>query len=186
MKVTFSDPGLYGVFIGEMIGQFSDGHWENSVKHQQDWHLYRTYETFFDENSNSVSKIRYNINSFFTYCAKSEYLDCIIKRVLMVYNHGELIKKVYNTEGKEKADDLISILEDSEYFSELDINTIQSSYRQRYERSLKTIDEYFGSIENFRNAIPEVTPENIKKFRKIGRDLNNSFIHVQAYRELLY
>ena len=54
----------------------------------------------------------------------------------MVYNHGELIKKVYNTEGKEKADDLISVLEDSEYFSELDINNIQGSYRQCCERSL--------------------------------------------------
>ena len=102
----------------------------------------------------------------------------------MVYNHGELIKKVYNTEGKEKADDLISILEDSEYFAGLDINTVQGSYRESYERSLKTIDEYFGSIENFKNAIPEITPENIKKFRKIGRELNDSFIHVKNFYDL--
>ena len=102
----------------------------------------------------------------------------------MVYNHGELIKKVYNTEGKEKADDLISILEDSEYFAGLDINTIQGSYRECCERSLKTIDEYFGSRENFKNAIPEITPENIKKFRKIGRELNDSFIHVNSFYEL--
>ena len=102
----------------------------------------------------------------------------------MVYNHGELIKKVYNTEGKEKADDLISVLEDSEYFSELDINTVQGSFRQCCERGLKTIDEYFGSIENFRNAIPEITPENIKKFRKIGRELNDSFIHVKSFYDL--
>ena len=184
MIVTFSDPGLYGVFTGELLGQFSDGHWENSIKHRNDWPLYKLSETFFDENSNSVSKIRYNINAFFTYCAKSECLDCIIKRVLMVYNHSELIKKVYKTEGKEKADDLISILEDSEYFSELDINTIQGSYRQCCERGLKTIDEYFGSMENFRNAIPEITPENIKKFRKIGRELNDSFIHVKSFYDL--
>lgn len=184
MKVTFNNPGLYGVFTGEMIGQFSDGHWENSIKHRNDWPLYKLSETFFDENSNSVSKIRYNINSFFTYCAKSEYLDCIIIRVLMVYNHGELIKEVYKTEGKEKADDLISILEDSEYFAGLDINTIQGSYRKCCERSLKTIDEYFGSIENFRNAIPEITPENIKKFRKIGKELNDSFIHVKSFYDL--
>ena len=187
MKVTFSDPGLYGVFTGEMIGQFSDGHWENSVKFRNDWPLYKLSETFFDENSNSVSKIRYNINSFFTCCAKSGYLTCIIIRVLMVYNHGELIKKVYNTEGKEKADELISILADPVYFSELgiiDINTLQGYYRGCCERNLKIIDEYFGSIENFRNAIPAITPENIKKFRKIGRELNDSFIHVKSFYDL--
>ena len=105
----------------------------------------------------------------------------------MIYNHGELIKKVYNTEGKEKADDLISILADPVYFSELgiiDINTLQGYYRGCCERSRKTIDEYFGSIENFKNAIPEITPENIKKFRKIGRELNDSFTHVKSFYDL--
>lgn len=187
MKVTFSDPGLYGVFTGEMIGQFSDGYWENSVKFRKDYHLYKLSETFFDENSRVIPTIRYNINAFFTQCAKLGYLTCIIKRVLMVYNHSELIKKVYNTEGKEKADDLISILADPVYFSELgiiDINTLKGYYRGCCERSLKTIDKYFGSIENFKNAIPAITPKNIKKFRKIGRELNDSFIHVKSFYDL--
>ena len=190
MKVTLNNPGLYGVFTGEMIGQFSDGYWENSVKFRKDYHLYKLSETFFDENSRVIPTIRYNINSFFTHCAKLGYLTCIIERVLMVYNHGELIKKVYNTEGKEKADDLISILADPVYFScfscfsELDINTIQGSYRECCERSLKTINEYFGNIENFKNAIPAITPENIKKFRKIGRELNDSFTHVKNFYDL--
>ena len=184
MKVTLTNPGLYGVFTGELLCQFSDGYWENSVKFRKDHHLYKLSETFFDENSSSIPTIRYNINSFFTHCAKSEYLTCTIKRVLMVYNHGELIKKVYNTEGKEKADDLISILADPVYFSEFYIYTIRSSCHQCCERSLKTIDEYFGSIENFRNAIPPLNPKNIKKFRKIGRELNDSFTHVKSFNDL--
>ena len=102
----------------------------------------------------------------------------------MIYNHGELIKKVYNTEGKEKADDLISILADPVYCSEFYIYTRRSSCHQCCERSLKTIDEYFGSIENFRNAIPPLTPKNIKKFRKIGRELNDSFTHVKSFNDL--
>jgi len=187
MKVVFNDPGLYGVFTGELLGQFSDGHWENSVKFRKDYRLYKLSETFFDENSSIIPTIRYNINAFFTQCANLGYLTCIIKRVLMVYNHGELIKKVYNTEGKEKADDLISVLSDLVFFSEPDIihiNTLQDYYRGCCERSLKIIDEYFGNIENFKNAIPDVTPENIKKFRKIGRELNDSFIHVKNFYEL--
>lgn len=187
MKVILTNPGLYGVFTGEMIGQFSDGYWENSVKFRKDYHLYKLSETFFDENSSIIPTIRYNINTFFTHCAESGYLTCIITRVLMVYNHGELIKKVYNTEGKEKADDLISILADPVYFSELgiiDINALQGYYRGCCERSLKTIDEYFGNIENFKNAIPAITPENIKKFRKIGKELNDSFTHVKNFYDL--
>ena len=170
-----------------MIGQFSDGYWENSVKFRKDYHLYKLSETFFDENSSIIPTIRYNINSFFTCCAKLGYLTRIIQRVLMIYNRSELIKKVYNTESKEKADDLISILADPAYFScfsKLDINTIQGSYRQWCERRLKTIDEYFGNIENFKNAIPAITPENIKKFRKIGRELNDSFTHVKSFYDL--
>ena len=186
MKVTFNNPGLYAVFIGEMLGQFSDGHWENSVKHSKDWHLYRTSETFFDENSNSSSKIRYNINSFFNVCAKTDYLTCIITRVLMIYNHGDLIKKVYETEGKEKADMLINVLHSAEYVFEMDPEKEEGAYKKYCEKCLEIVDEYFGDKYNFKNEIPEVNPENIKKFRKIGRELNDSFIHVKSFYELMY
>lgn len=186
MKVTFNNLGLYGVFVGEMIGQFSDGHWENSIKYNKDWHLYRTSETFFDENSNSSSKIRYNINSFFTVCAKSKYLTEIVSRDLMIYNHGDLIKKVYETEGKEKADALINVLCSAEFLLDLDPEKEQGVVKKYCESCLEIINEYFGSKENFKNEIPEVNPENIKKFKKIGRDLNNSFIHVKSFYELMY
>ena len=39
MKVTLTNPGLYGVFTGELLCQFSDGYWENSVKFRKDCHL---------------------------------------------------------------------------------------------------------------------------------------------------
>lgn len=54
MKVTFSDPGLYGVFTGEMIGQFSDGYWENSVKFRKDYNLYKLSETFSGKHEAST------------------------------------------------------------------------------------------------------------------------------------
>ena len=59
MKVTFNNPGLYGVFIGEMLGQFSDGHWENSVKHRNDWPLFKKEETnyvFLNKFGNKISE----------------------------------------------------------------------------------------------------------------------------------
>ena len=30
IKVNFNDAGLYAVFVSEILGQFSDGWWENS------------------------------------------------------------------------------------------------------------------------------------------------------------
>lgn len=186
MKVTFNDPGLYAVFIGEMLGQFSDGYWENSRVHRTDWPLFKNNETFFDENSTSIPKIRYNINAFFNFCVKDAYCDDIISRVLMIYNHGELIKRVYNTEGKEKADKLIYVLCNADYYLCLDIDKYVGTIREFYEECLEMIDEFFGDKENLKREIPEVNPETIKEFKQIGKDLNNSFKHVRSFNELVF
>lgn len=181
VKVNFSDAGLYGVFIGELIGQFSDGYWENSRIHRNDWELYRTKTTFLtdnvsEESSEELPTIRYNIEDFFAFVKKND-IKCIMQRTLMIYNHADLIKKVYSEEGKKQADKLIFLLSDANWIS----NLKDSNYIGIYNLIIK----YFGEFENFLKEIPDVTDsKNIKKFRRIGTLLNRHFNHVKNYYEL--
>ncbi len=191
VTVNFTDAGLYGVFTGEMLGQFSDGYWENSSIHKDDWKLFNTAATFLtDKTPEELPTIRYNIDSFFAN-VKKESIDSIITRVLMIYNHANLIKKVYETEGKDEADRLVSLLSEADWiegikeFRDKDLakglTAEKSYYIRRYDLAVK----YFGSIENFEKEIPDSkNPENIKKFRRIGSVLNKQFKHVRNYFDL--
>ena len=203
VKVNFTDAGLYGVFIGELIGQFSDGHWENSRIHKDDWELYR-YETTFladnvsEESSEELPTIRYNIEDFFAFVKKND-IKCIMQRTLMIYNHADLIKKVYSEEGKKQADKLIFLLSDADWISsskaieninqnrekELANGKTEESSNSTSIYNLNLIIKYFGEFENFLKEIPDVTDsKNIKKFRRIGTLLNRHFNHVKNYYEL--
>lgn len=168
--ITFNDPGLYAVYVGEMIGQFSDGYWENS--RHNDWKLFGYNNVCLSETLGELPKIRYNINGFFSN-VKKEALDCIIVRVLMLYRFGNLVKKAYMEKGKDEADLLISALESIEY---------AHHFREwKYEEKIRVVNKYFGSMENFISLTPEVNKESIKEFTRIGKMLHNSFKHVRSF-----
>jgi hypothetical protein len=191
VNVSLSDAGLYGVFVGEMLGQFSDGHWENSTMHRCDWQLFHTATTFLtDKTPEELPTIRYNIEEFFA-SVKRDNIDCIVTRVLMIYNHADMIKKVYETDGKDEADRLVFLLSESDWtegikkFRDEDLakglTAEKSYYIRRYDLAVK----YFGSFENFEKEVPDgKNPENIKKFRRIGTILNKQFKHVRNYYDL--
>lgn len=189
VKVNFSDAGLYGVFIGELIGQFSDGHWENSRIHKDDWKLYRTETTFLsDKTSEELPTIRYNIEDFFAYVKKNK-IGWIMTRVLMIYNHADLIKKAYDTAGKDEADMLISVLslvsliDGVKKFRDEDIAKGIPEEESFYIRRYNVLIKYFRSLENFKKEIPNCFAE-VKKFRRIGTLLNKQFNHVKNYYDL--
>ena len=100
MKVNFNDAGLYAVFVSEILGQFSDGYWENS--RNKDYLKYSSEETFLGDSSIEKAPTRYNINAFFNSCVKSDLGD-VINRVLSVYDHREMIERAYSI-SKEEAD----------------------------------------------------------------------------------
>lgn len=173
--VTFTDPGLYAVYIGEMVGQFSDGYWENS--RNKDWHHFGYYNAILEDVSESsgvpvsdLPKIRYNINGFFSY-VKKEDIKCIITRVLMLYRNRDLVEQTYRSEGKDEADSLIHILDSAESIRDFGGNNYQK----------EAVKLYFGSMERFCSLIPEVTEESIKEFTRIGKMLHNSFSHVRKF-----
>lgn len=191
VNVKIADAGLYGVFVGEMLGQFSDGFWEKSRYHVNDWKVFGTNSTFLtDETPEELPTIRYDIAKFFAY-VKKENIDCIILRVLMIYNHADLIKKVYDTEGKEAADRLIELLSNADFIDGIekirneDLEKGKTEETSHYITRYNLVIKYFGSFDNFRKNIPDAeNAENIKKFRKIGTALNKQFNHVKDYYDL--
>jgi len=91
VKVDFTDAGLYGVFIGEMLGQFSDGHWENSTMHRCDWQLFHTATTFLtDKTPEELPTIRYNIEEFFAVVKKFRRIGTLLNKQ---FNH---VKNYYD------------------------------------------------------------------------------------------
>lgn len=164
--VKFNDAGLFAVYYGEMIGQFSDGYWENSSSHKNDYKLFGYDNVALVENEITVlPKIRYNIYGFFQY-VKKENIECIIKRVLMLYRNGNLVKKAYK-EGDYS--NLIGVLESSDY-----VDYFKDVRHQ-------TVIKYFGSIENFKAQIPEINKDSLREFMSVGRKLHNSFQHVRSF-----
>lgn len=189
VKVNFSDAGLYGVFTGELIGQFSDGYWENSRIHKDDWKLYRNETTFLsDKVSEELPTIRYNIADFFAKVKKDKN-GWIMTRVLMIYNHADLIKKAYDEAGKDEADMLISVLslvdliDGVKKFRDEDIAKGIPEEKSFYARRYNVLIKYFKSLENYKKEIPHCFAE-VNKFRKIGTLLNNQFNHVKNYYDL--
>ena len=172
--VRFNDAGLYAVYVGEMIGQFSDGYWENSTYHKSDWKLF-SYDNveLVNEEITELPKIRYDINRFFRY-VKQKNIECIIKRVLMLYRLPNLVKKAYN-ESPEEAERLINVLESVEY-----ADKFKEWGGNRYETAIK----YFGTIENLKAMTPVIDKNSLKEFTRIGRSLNSSFKHVRNFYEL--
>ena len=194
VKVNFSDAGLYGVFIGELIGQFSDGYWENSRIHRNDWKLYRKETTFLldrhdsDNTSKELPTIRYNIEDFFAH-VKKDKIGWIMTRVLMVYNHADMIQKAYDTAGKDEADMLISVLASADQirgikkFRDEDVAKGIPEEESFYIRRYNILIKYFGSYEIFKKEIPNWV-EEVKKFRRIGTAMNEQFKHVRNYDDL--
>ena len=76
MKVNFNDAGLYAVFVSEILGQFSDGHWENS--RNKDYLKYSSEETFLGDSSIEKAPTRYNINAFFNSSIISFFIFSLI------------------------------------------------------------------------------------------------------------
>ena len=171
IKVTISDPVLYAVYVGEMIGQFSDGYWENSRTHRYDW-KYFGYDNAFLVEKEKITRlpiISYSILNFFRF-VKRENLKDIIVRVLMLYRNGEKVKEAYMN-GDARA--LISALSHVDYADRL-------KEWGHFERQLEAISKYFGTLENFKSMKPVINKESIKEFMKIGKELHNSFEHVRS------
>lgn len=171
--ITFNDPGLYAVYVGEMIGQFSDGYWENS--RHNDWKFFGYNNVSLSETPeipSELPKIRYNINGFFSN-VKKEAIDSIIVRVLMLYRFGNLVKKAYLEKGEDEADLLISALES--------IENAHHFKEWKYDEKIRIVKKYFGSMGNFIALTPEVNKESIKEFTRIGKMLHNSFKHVRSF-----
>lgn len=171
IKVTISDPGLYAVYVGEMIGQFSDGYWENSRAHRYDW-KYFSYDNAFLVEKEEITRlpiISYSILNFFRF-VKRENLKDIIARVLMLYRNGDKVKEAYKN-GDARA--LISALSYVDYADRL-------KEWGHFERQLEAISKYFGTLENFKSMKPVINKESIKEFMKIGKELHNSFEHVRS------
>ena len=173
MKVNFNDAGLYAVFVSEILGQFSDGYWENS--RNKDYRKYSSEKTFLGDSSIEKAPTRYNINAFFNSCVKDN-LGEIINRVLSVYDHREMIEKAYSI-SKEEADLLSYVIHraSSHYIKYLKKN------EEIYKDKIDIIMKYFGSYEGYYNSCvrdeDEITPADIKRFRKIGREINKNFNH---------
>ena len=171
MKVNFNDAGLYAVFVSEILGQFSDGWWENS--RNRDYPYYSSEETLLGDSSIEKAPTRYNINAFFNSCVKDNIGD-IINRVLSVYDHREMIEKAYSI-SKEEADLLSYVIRHaSGYYIKL-----LKEHEENYKEKIDLIMKYFGSYEGYYNSCvrDEITPADIKRFRKIGREINNNFNH---------
>lgn len=171
MKVNFNDAGLYAVFVSEILGQFSDGYWENS--RNKDYLKYSSEKTFLGDSSIEKAPTRYNINAFFNSCIKSD-LDVIINRVLSVYDHREMIEKAYSI-SKEEADLLSCVIRSASNF----YIKFLKEHKEVYKEKIDLIMKYFGSYEGYYNSCvrDEITPADIKRFRKIGREINENFNH---------
>ena len=171
IKVNFNDAGLYAVFVSEILGQFSDGWWENS--RNRDYPYYSSEETFLGDPSIEKAPIRYNISAFFNGCVKFDISD-IINRVLSVYDHREMIKRAYAI-SKEEADLLSCIIQSvSVYYIKF-----LKEHAEYYKEIIDLIMKYFGSYEGYYNSCVRdvITPDDIKRFKKIGREINNNFNH---------
>lgn len=171
MKVNFNDAGLYAVFVSEILGQFSDGHWENS--RNKDYLKYSSEETFLGDSSIEKAPTRYNINAFFNSCVKFE-LDNVINRVLSVYDHREMIERAYSI-SKEEADLLSYVIRSAAgYYIKF-----LKEHKEDYKEKIDLIMKYFGTYEGYYNSCvrDEITPADIKRFRKIGREINDNFNH---------
>ena len=171
MKVNFNDAGLYAVFVSEILGQFSDGYWENS--RNKDYRKYSSEKTFLGDSSIEKAPTRYNINAFFNSCVKDD-LSEIINRVLSVYDHREMIEKAYSI-SKEEADLLSYVIRSASSF----YIKFLKEHEEEYKEKIDLIMKYFGSYEGYYNSCvrDEITPADIKRFRKIGREINNNFNH---------
>ena len=171
IKVNFNDAGLYAVFVSEILGQFSDGWWENS--RNRDYPHYSSEETFLGDSSIEKAPIRYNINAFFNGCVKFDIVD-IINRVLSVYDHREMIERAYAI-SKEEADLLSYVIRraSSHYIEYLKEN--EGIYKDKIDLIMK----YFGSYDLYYNSCVRdvITPDDIKRFKKIGREINANFNH---------
>ena len=171
MKVNFNDAGLYAVFVSEILGQFSDGYWENSKN--KDYLRFSSEETFLGDSSIEKAPIRCNINAFFDACVRDD-LDVIINRVLSVYDHREMIERAYAI-SKEEADLLSYVIRraSSHYIEYLKEN------EEIYKDKIDVIMKYFGSYDLYYNSCVRdvITPDDVKRFRKFGREINKNFNH---------
>ena len=128
--------------------------------------------------------IRCNINAFFDACVKFD-IDDIINRVLSVYDHREMIEKAYSI-SKEEADLLSCVIRSaSGYYIKL-----LKENEENYKEKIDIIMKYFGSYDLYYNSCVRdvITPADIKRFRKIGREINKNFNHsrdawfIQSYK----
>lgn len=171
MKVNFNDAGLYAVFVSEILGQFSDGYWENS--RNKDYLRFSSEETFLGDSSIEKAPIRCNINALFDACVRDD-IDDIINRVLSVYDHREMIERAYSI-SKEEANLLSYVIHraSSHYIEYLKEN------EEIYKDKIDIIMKYFGSYDVYYVSCvrDKITSDDIKRFRKIGREINKNFNH---------
>lgn len=174
MKYVLPNAALFGVFWGEMVGQFSDGHWENS--RYNDWKMMTENTVMIGEDDHQfgTNKLPYRMKNFFMF-VKKERLDCIVSRVLAIYDNGDVIQKAYDN----SKDDAFMVVEalrhvDCPYFLGEQKNTSEH-WLKHCENMKNIVIKYFGSIDDFLKLQRDITEDDYKRFRKIGTELDRVF-----------
>ena len=167
---------LYGVFVGELEGQFSDGHWENS--RLDAWRLMNNETVVMgdpEKTANTNKQLPYNVCNFFR-SVKQMRIDCIVDRVLRLYNYAHIIADAYQT-SPEDAEALCTLLSSVDtYYLEVSEKDSEN-YRKYKEHNRELVIKYFGSVENYL-AIDDghqTTEEEYKQFTKISGALGRVF-----------
>ena len=141
-RVKISDPGLYAVYVGVVSHEFISP------------------EVDLVDTQIINEPIDFDILDFFNE-AKAYKLNGIIKSVLMLYRHKDLVKEAHkNGDHYELIRALDSVLHTDKYNS-------WSWFR--------TAEKYFGSLDNFKEHTPVIDDQSLEEFMEIGKRLQRIF-----------
>ena len=85
-----------------------------------------------------------------------------------------MIERAYAI-SKEEADLLSCVIRSASSF----YIKFLKEHKEDYKEKIDLIMKYFGSYEGYYNSCARdvITPDDIKRFKKIGREINNNFNH---------
>lgn len=141
-RIKISDPGLYAVYVGVVSHEFISP------------------EVDLVDTQITNEPVNFNILEFFSE-SKKYNANGIIKSVLMLYRHKDLVKEAYkNGDSIELIRALESVLHTDKYNS-------WSWFR--------TAEKYFGSLDNFKEQTPVIDERSLEEFMEIGKRLQRIF-----------
>ena len=169
----FENKEQLAIFKCELLGQFSDGHWENSRLTQRGaWRLYRDAELVVDGSKISLNSCSYRISAFPTsvkgyqksgyninwvrrVCAYACFADAV---VLDDCYYGEYLAEYIFSEGK---------IEKKDWWKE-----------EEYEKTIKVFHDLYGSDEDIINRAAnykyQTVDDALKLLRKVGKVVNSN------------